>query len=154
MSIGCLLNKPLRTLNLQPRYVPWPGIQPMTFHFAGWCPTNWASLVRVKVYEYLLNEQIIEILTEHRLSIQLLEICFVKVSDSDLCKIGWGHSPKPHLCPAFLPNRAPLPPSSHTSLLSVVTSPTSHAENIPNVVIHTSVKISAQNSHHSLHSAL
>ena len=33
-------------LNLQPRNVPWPGIELVTFCFAGWCPTNWATLVR------------------------------------------------------------------------------------------------------------
>ena len=30
--------------NPQPRHVPWPGIEPETF--LGWCPTNWATLVR------------------------------------------------------------------------------------------------------------
>ena len=30
----------------QPRHVPWPGIQLMTFHFAVWQPTNWAMLAR------------------------------------------------------------------------------------------------------------
>ena len=29
--------------NPQPRYVPWPEIEPMTFCSAGWCPTNWAT---------------------------------------------------------------------------------------------------------------
>ena len=30
----------------QPRHVPWPGIEPATFHFVGWHSTNWAALVR------------------------------------------------------------------------------------------------------------
>ena len=30
-------------LNLQPRQVPWPGMELGTFCFAGWCPTNWAT---------------------------------------------------------------------------------------------------------------
>ena len=25
----------------------WPRMEPVTLHFAGWCPTNWATLVRV-----------------------------------------------------------------------------------------------------------
>ena len=25
---------------LQPRHVPWQGIEPGTFHIAGWCPTS------------------------------------------------------------------------------------------------------------------
>ena len=33
-------------LNPQPRHIPWPGIEPATFRFAGWHPTNWATLTR------------------------------------------------------------------------------------------------------------
>ena len=32
--------------NPQHRHVPWPGIEPMTFQFAGWQPTHWATLAR------------------------------------------------------------------------------------------------------------
>ena len=32
--------------NLQPRHVPRPGIGLATFHFVGWCPTNWVTPVR------------------------------------------------------------------------------------------------------------
>ena len=28
------------------RHVPWLGIEPASFHFVGWCPTNWATPVR------------------------------------------------------------------------------------------------------------
>ena len=35
--------------NVQPRHVPWPGIKPVTFLYAGWCPTNWATPVRAVV---------------------------------------------------------------------------------------------------------
>ena len=31
---------------LQPRHVPWLGIKLVTFWFAGWCPTHWATPVR------------------------------------------------------------------------------------------------------------
>ena len=34
--IGCLLHRPHRGLNLQPRYVPW-RIEPATFQFTGRC---------------------------------------------------------------------------------------------------------------------
>ena len=35
--------------NPQPRHAPWSGIEPATFHFAGWRPTNWARLVRASL---------------------------------------------------------------------------------------------------------
>ena len=35
-------------LNLQPRHVPWPGIEPVTLWFAGWHPANWATLARAR----------------------------------------------------------------------------------------------------------
>ena len=39
-SISCFLYAP------EPRHVLWPGIEPSTFCFAGYWPTNWATLVR------------------------------------------------------------------------------------------------------------
>ena len=30
----------------QPRHMPWPGIELVTFPYAGWHPTHWASPVR------------------------------------------------------------------------------------------------------------
>ena len=30
------------------RHVPWLGIRLATFHFVGWCPTNWATLLRAQ----------------------------------------------------------------------------------------------------------
>ena len=33
-------------LDLQPRHVPRPGMEPVTFHFVEWCSTSWATLVR------------------------------------------------------------------------------------------------------------
>ena len=38
---------------LQPRHVPWPGIEPVTFHFAVRCPTNWATQARTSLGIYL-----------------------------------------------------------------------------------------------------
>ena len=32
----------------QPRHVPWPGIEPVTFQLIGQCPANWATPVRAK----------------------------------------------------------------------------------------------------------
>ena len=34
--------------NLQARHVPWPGINPMAFLFAGWCSTSWATPLRAR----------------------------------------------------------------------------------------------------------
>ena len=38
--IYCLLRVAWHGPNPQPRYVPWPGIKPVTFWFMGWYPTN------------------------------------------------------------------------------------------------------------------
>ena len=38
---------------LKPRHVPWPGIEPVTFCFAGQRPTHWATLVRAVVESFL-----------------------------------------------------------------------------------------------------
>ena len=32
--------------NPQSRLVPWWGIKPVAFWFAGWCPTNWTTQTR------------------------------------------------------------------------------------------------------------
>ena len=42
--------------NPQPRRVPWPGIKPVTFCFAGQGPTNWATPVRVRI-AFLMEEK-------------------------------------------------------------------------------------------------
>ena len=34
--------------NLQPRHVPWPGIEPATLHPEGQCPTNWVTPARAR----------------------------------------------------------------------------------------------------------
>ena len=34
--------------NPQPRHVPWLGMEPVTFCFVGWCPTNWSMMVRAE----------------------------------------------------------------------------------------------------------
>ena len=39
-------------LNPQPRHVPGMGIKPATLHFAGQCPTNWATKVRVACFHF------------------------------------------------------------------------------------------------------
>ena len=38
--------RPNRGLSLRSRQGPWPGIKPVTFGFAGWCPSSWATPVR------------------------------------------------------------------------------------------------------------
>ena len=42
--INCLLHAPWPGIEPTPRHVPWLGMEPVTFQFAGWCPTNWATL--------------------------------------------------------------------------------------------------------------
>ena len=39
---------PDRGSNLQPRYVPWLGIEPPAFWWVGNAPTNWAALARAR----------------------------------------------------------------------------------------------------------
>lgn len=34
--------------SLQPRDVPGPGIKPLTFCIVGWCPINWATLIKAR----------------------------------------------------------------------------------------------------------
>ena len=41
-SLSCLHQGP----NLQPRLVPWPGIEPATFRFAEGHPTSWATPIK------------------------------------------------------------------------------------------------------------
>ena len=41
--IGCFSCAPQLGTEPQPRQVPWPGIKPVTLHFAGPHPTNWAT---------------------------------------------------------------------------------------------------------------
>ena len=45
-SIGCLSHAPNWGPGLQPRHVPWLGIKPATFWFAGWCSIHWATPTR------------------------------------------------------------------------------------------------------------
>ena len=42
--------RPSQGPNLQPRHVPWPGIELVTFHFVGRCPARWATLLRALSY--------------------------------------------------------------------------------------------------------
>ena len=37
---GWLLHDPKWGPGLQPRHVPWPGVEPVTFRFASWCSIN------------------------------------------------------------------------------------------------------------------
>ena len=45
-SISCLLYTPTGGPGLQPRRVPWPGIEPATFQFVRRRPTYWTTPVR------------------------------------------------------------------------------------------------------------
>ena len=44
--IGCLLHTSNWRSGPQLRHVPWLGIEPVTFHLAGPCPTRWTTPVR------------------------------------------------------------------------------------------------------------
>ena len=47
---GCLLHTPYQGPGLQPRHVPWLGIEPATLWFAGWNSIHWARPARVHIY--------------------------------------------------------------------------------------------------------
>ena len=51
---GCLSCTPYQGPGLQPRHVPWLGIQPVTLCFTGQCSTHWATPARV--YSCLLSD--------------------------------------------------------------------------------------------------
>ena len=42
-SIDCFSPTPNRGPGLQPRHVPWPAMELVTFGFAGWCSIHWAT---------------------------------------------------------------------------------------------------------------
>ena len=44
--IGCLLHAPNQGPRLQSRLVPWPGTEPATSQFTGWCSIHWATPAR------------------------------------------------------------------------------------------------------------
>ena len=48
-SISCLSHVPQLGPNPQSGHMPWLRIKPATFHFVGWCPTNWAIPVRTAI---------------------------------------------------------------------------------------------------------
>ena len=52
--IGCLLYVPQLRPDLRPRHVPSPGIELVTFCFAGQRPTNWATPVRAGFVKLLI----------------------------------------------------------------------------------------------------
>ena len=45
--MGCLSHAPNWGPGPQPRHVPRPGIEPMTFWFTGWHSIHWATLARM-----------------------------------------------------------------------------------------------------------
>ena len=47
-SISCLLHAPNRGPGLQPRHVPWLGVEPATFQFTGQHSVRWATLARAR----------------------------------------------------------------------------------------------------------
>ena len=58
---GCLLHTPYWGPGLQPRPVPWLGIEPVTFWFTGWHSIHWATPTRAKWFyfkDFFLKNQI------------------------------------------------------------------------------------------------
>ena len=47
-NFGCLLHTPNQGPGLQPRHVPWLGIEPVTFQFSGQRSIHWATPVRAE----------------------------------------------------------------------------------------------------------
>ena len=52
-TCSCLLCAPYWGPGSQPRHVPWLGIEPMTFWFAGWHSIPWATPARA-IYKFLI----------------------------------------------------------------------------------------------------
>ena len=50
---GCLLRDPHYGPGLQPRHVPWLGIEPVTLWFSGWCSIHWATPDRTRVLFFM-----------------------------------------------------------------------------------------------------
>ena len=48
--IGCLLHISNWGPGPQPRHVPWLGVKPVTFPFAGWHSIHWATPARACLY--------------------------------------------------------------------------------------------------------
>ena len=51
--ISCLSCSPLLLINLQPRYVPWPGIKLVTFQFNGRCSNQMSHAGQGNTYSRL-----------------------------------------------------------------------------------------------------
>ena len=60
-SMGCLLHIPNWGPSLQPRHVPWLGIEPATFQFTGRCSNHWGTPAREPLCFHSTN--ISEVLT-------------------------------------------------------------------------------------------
>ena len=81
---GCLLHAPHWGPGLQPRYMPWRGIEPATLWFAGWCSIHWATPARAEISKYWLytgKQTIIETVLEEAHIFDLLDkglvfVCF------------------------------------------------------------------------------
>ena len=59
---GCLSHDPYWGPGVQPRHVPWLGIEPVTLGFAGWHSIHWATqqpehfpYIFLLIYEYSLH---------------------------------------------------------------------------------------------------
>ena len=63
-------------MNLQPRHVPWLGIKPATFCFAGQCPTNWATPARAPLF----LEPHLSLLLKHHTSVFLSHLSVPSLS--------------------------------------------------------------------------
>ena len=50
---GCLLRAPYWGSGLQPRPVPWLGIEPAVLWFTGWHSVHWATAARAKLLSVL-----------------------------------------------------------------------------------------------------
>ena len=49
--------------NRQPRHIPWLGIEPVTFHFVGQHPTNWATPARAWVFfNWVISYRVLSVL--------------------------------------------------------------------------------------------
>ena len=52
---GCLSHTPCLEPSLQPRHVPWLGVEQMTLWFAGWHSVHWATPVRAEITQCFMS---------------------------------------------------------------------------------------------------
>ena len=86
---GCLSHAPYWGPGLQPRHVPWAGIEPATRWFIGWHSIHWATPVRADSRNslYNLDRLLSDICAVNTLSLvcSFISLYFLNLSIYKLC---------------------------------------------------------------------